>query len=501
MTRVFRWLIVLAAGGVMAATCLGAARTADPRWAVTAFQSVVPAAGIVPLSVYLTGAVLLPFAGVWLVALAIARHIRFAVLAAVGVGICVGVYVDYLQLALPFAGDALNVPGLPIAMELYGHERLGRIWQVSFVVNIAAYALLGGLFGVCGLGRSGKRELSRASEDPRTRRNTHTRMVRRTGGALVLIVGLLAAGLWRLGPGNAGVDAFLAQFDAAAGVRYLSSVSFDRPAGEDLRLDLCMPARLDSARPAVVCIHGGGWRGGTRAEYAPLIVQLARRGYVAITIDYRLAPKHRFPAQAQDVRAAVRWLREQADELGVDAERIGLLGWSAGGHLACFVGVAGVEAYSPLGDSSEPTSRQPSADVQAVVSFSGLTDLTANYWNEIPSGRKALVGWEFEQDPAAYRAASPLAHVDRNAPPFLLLHGSADPVVPIDQSERFRDALDAVGGTVSLRGYAGQGHRWYGTTLRAANSEAFAFLDRRLKRVFGVGARELGDDETLGGAG
>lgn len=481
----------------MAATLLGAARTADPRWAVSAFQSVVPAAGIVPLSAYLTGAVLLPFVGVWLVAQAIARHVRFGVLAAAAVGICAGVYVDYLQLALPFAGDALNVPGLPLAMELYGHERLGRIWQVSFVVNIAAYALLGGLFGVCGLGRRGKRDLSGAPENPRMRRNTHTRMVRRIGGALILTAGLLVAGLWRLGPGMAGVDAFLAQFGAAAGVRYLSGVSFDRPGGEDLRLDLCMPARLDAAKPAVVCIHGGGWRGGTRAEYAPLIVQLARRGYVAVTIDYRLAPQHRFPAQAQDVRAAMRWLRAQSDELGLDANRIGLLGWSSGGHLACFVGVAGVAAYSPFGDSSEPASRQPSGDVQAVVSFSGLTDLTADYWNEISSGRKALIGCEFEQNPAAYRAASPLAHVDRNAPPFLLLHGRADPVVPFDQSERFSDALNAVGGTVSLRGYAGQGHRWYGTTLRSAYSEAFAFLDYHLKSPAQTTERAAGASERV----
>ena len=488
MTHVFRWLIVLAGWGVMAATCLGAVRSADPRWAVTAFQAVLPGTGVVPLIAYLTGAVLLPFVGVWLAAQVIARYVRLGVLVAAAVGMCVGIYIDYLQLALPFAGDALNVPGLPIALELYGHERLGRIWQVSFVTNIVAYAMLGGVFGVCGLGRRGKSDLSRAPENPQMRRNTHTRMARRIGGALILTAGLLAAGLWRLGPGLAGVDAFLAQFDAAPGVRYLSSVSFDRPAGEDLRLDLCMPVRPDSASPAVVCIHGGGWHGGTRAEYVPLIVQLARRGYVAVTIDYRLAPTHRFPAQADDVRSAVRWLRQHANECGVDPDRIGLLGWSSGGHLACFVGVAGTSAYSRSSESSDPTGVQPSASVQAVVSFSGLTDLTADYWNVIPSGRRVLIGSEFAQDPAAYRSASPLAHVDRNAPPFLLLHGTADPVVPLDQSQRLRDALKVARSTVSLREYDGQGHRWFGSTLRGANHEALAFFDRHLKGLAGASA-------------
>ena len=113
------------------------------------------------------------------------------------------------------------------------------------------------------------------------------------------VVSLLLGGvLWSEGPGWQGLDAFRAQFDLVPGLRYHRGLVYARAGGTDLQLDLCMPDNGHDARPAVLCIHGGGWHGGVRSEYIRLIVQLAREGYVAATVSYRLAPTHRFPARS-----------------------------------------------------------------------------------------------------------------------------------------------------------------------------------------------------------
>jgi len=112
---------------------------------------------------------------------------------------------------------------------------------------------------------------------------------------------------------------------------------FATVAGQELKLDLARPAEGEGPFPAVVCIHGGGWVGGSRSQMTRTIEVLAGRGYVAITPDYRLAPRHPFPAQVEDCKAAVRWLRANAGKYRVNPERIGAVGLSAGGHLSCML--------------------------------------------------------------------------------------------------------------------------------------------------------------------
>ena len=145
--------------------------------------------------------------------------------------------------------------------------------------------------------------------------------MRRICGSVILALIVLVAG-----------RAFAAGDDS---IEFQSSVEYSNPHGEHLKLDLAQPKPIDGLAPAVVCIHGGGWAGGGREGWDDVCKQLAARGYVAITVTYRLAPKYVFPAQIDDVKAAVRWLRANAERLKVDPNRIGAVGDSAGGHLRC----------------------------------------------------------------------------------------------------------------------------------------------------------------------
>lgn len=130
-------------------------------------------------------------------------------------------------------------------------------------------------------------------------------------------------------------------------------VEYSKAGGESLQLNLARPKAGAGPFPAVVCIHGGGFRAGKRESYDALTAKLAQRGYIAATVSYRLAPKHQFPAAVHDVKAAVRWVRANAAKLRIDPDRIGVTGGSAGGHLAQFLGVTGdVKEFE--GDGSNP---------------------------------------------------------------------------------------------------------------------------------------------------
>ncbi|MCE9564575.1 MAG: alpha/beta hydrolase [Planctomycetes bacterium] len=144
----------------------------------------------------------------------------------------------------------------------------------------------------------------------------------------------------------------------------------------ELKLDLTMPKEGDGPFPAVVVIHGGGWSAGDRGQGAFIAELQAQAGYVAATIDYRLAPAHRFPAQIEDCKASVRWLRANAKKYKIDPERIGAIGFSAGGHLACLLGTTTKDD----GFDGDGGSAEQSSAVRAVVSVAGPTDLTTDGW-------------------------------------------------------------------------------------------------------------------------
>jgi acetyl esterase/lipase len=207
--------------------------------------------------------------------------------------------------------------------------------------------------------------------------------------------------------------------------------------GEELKMDLYRPEEPNGA--AVMFIHGGGWtsgnkNGGSGSEMWP---ELLGRGYLVASIDYRLAPEHPFPAQMEDVTCAVLYLKRNAAELGIDAERIGAYGGSAGGHLASLLGTTGGHGYE--GGITSLT-----AEVAAVVDLFGPTDLTVDFDGASARIITTVFG-ATDRDSKVLVQASPVHNVSPDDPPFLIIHGELDELVPIEQGEALYDALVAAG--------------------------------------------------------
>jgi acetyl esterase/lipase len=258
------------------------------------------------------------------------------------------------------------------------------------------------------------------------------------------------------------------------GVRHHASAVYAAvPGYRALELDLWVP---DAAGPppVVVWVHGGAWMGGNRRLLPPglrpgqLFEELLAAGLAVATIEYRHAREAAFPAQLHDAKAAVRWLRHHGDRLGIDPGRVGIAGESAGGHLAALVALT---AGSPdlEGDVGVVG---PSSAVDAVVDWYGVASAETMPEFELPPEVAAVLPPEALVAPldvlldgvdAATRAAvSPVAHVRPGAPPFLLVHGTADTVVPYAQSETLAAALQAAGVDVRLEPVPGAEHGFDG---------------------------------------
>ena len=268
--------------------------------------------------------------------------------------------------------------------------------------------------------------------------------------------------------------------DAAPTARREKDILYGMAGDTTLRLDLAMPSKGIGPFPAVVCIHSGGWIVGDRKEMDATLDVLARHGYVAIAPDYRLAPKHRFPACVEDCKAAVRWLRANAGKYNIDPNRIGAVGLSAGGHLACMLGVTSPsDGLDGTGDNAGKSSQ-----VQAVVAMSAPTDLTSNLLHTpkvLKHTLEPLLGGPPATNLDLYRKASPLHYRPTTPPPFLLIHGSADARVPIVQMKAFSDKLKACNGSVREVVLADEGHTWAGEALLRSVDQMLTFFDEKLK--------------------
>ncbi|MEB3372210.1 alpha/beta hydrolase [Saccharopolyspora mangrovi] len=238
--------------------------------------------------------------------------------------------------------------------------------------------------------------------------------------------------------------------------RLVRAVAYSTRSGfRPLLADVHRPP-VESA-PVVLFVHGGGWRVGSRESFCPTwqdwspspFARLVSAGFAVVSVDYRLSGEAVFPAQLDDVTAALQWIRDRAADLGVDAERIVVWGESAGGHLAALLGLT--------------ATREAPGAIAGVIDWYGPSDLSAMSSREDPDSREAhLLGATASEAPEVARLASPVAHVHDAAPPFHLAHGTADEAVPAEQSSRLAEALREVGASVELDLVPDAGHLWRG---------------------------------------
>ncbi|MGH7719540.1 MAG: alpha/beta hydrolase fold domain-containing protein [Gemmatimonadaceae bacterium] len=242
-------------------------------------------------------------------------------------------------------------------------------------------------------------------------------------------------------------------------VNLRTDVTYATMGGETQRLDIAWPM-TPGPHPLVVLIHGGGWSDGNKSTLRNEMLVLAGQGYAAASLGYRLAsaPRNIFPAAVQDVRCAVRWLRAHAADYAIDASHVGALGVSAGAHLVSLLGtasnVSGLDGACPVSGA---------VDVDAVLSWAGPHDLRVN--GPYTALQAAIVSnflGVFPGDaPATASLASPIAHVTADDPPFLLVHGTVDELVPVLQSRNMLDALHDAGVRATLIELPGVGHAFF----------------------------------------
>jgi len=261
-----------------------------------------------------------------------------------------------------------------------------------------------------------------------------------------------------------------AEFDAEYAVVYAEEES------GRLKADLYLP-KSAGRHPGVLVVHGGAWRAGTRAQLSGVAQLLAKRGYTAVAISYRLAPAHKFPAQIEDCQTAVRWMRKNAERLKLDPERIAGFGYSAGAHLVSLLGALDDEAVDAHSEVEEVTD-VPSARLQAVVAGGAPCE-----FRTIPPKQRWLSFWlggTREQVPDAYRLASPVAFVTPDDPPMFFYHGENDRLVPLESPQLMKETLATAGVPADLYIVPEQGHL-FAATDRDAIEQAISFLDEHLK--------------------
>jgi acetyl esterase/lipase len=270
---------------------------------------------------------------------------------------------------------------------------------------------------------------------------------------------------------------------ASADVLIDKDIVYTVPDGERLELTLYYPdQKVELLRPAVVLIHGGAWRTGSRRQMRWYGDALARHGYVAAAVDYRLMPDYSFPAPLEDVQSAVRWLRLHAREYGVDAERVAALGTSAGGHLAALLATT-----DPDNDAKGTANMGASSRIEAAIVLYGAVDLVKM---RKPPCMARLIGITMHYlkrfagpDRKSLAVASPATHANPDTCPLLLIHGEEDRIVPYENALHFYDQLRGLAVPVRLITVSGGRHAFDRINSRqreAVFEEILAFLRQYL---------------------
>ncbi len=225
----------------------------------------------------------------------------------------------------------------------------------------------------------------------------------------------------------------------SAAVQVLKNIEYATVNSNSLQLDLYLPAEVKSPR-LIVWVHGGAWRSGSKNSVP--ILDLTKQEYAIASVDYRLSPVAKFPAQIHDIKAAIRYLRANEKRYGYDASSIAIAGSSAGGHLVALMGVT--NGHKAL-EGEVGTHLDQSSDVQAIIDYYGPTNFMTILKQSTPHGLSVrvpalqlLLGSQPGENPQLAKLASPVFHVDRNDPPLLLIHGDQDPQVPINQSHELQ---------------------------------------------------------------
>lgn len=275
------------------------------------------------------------------------------------------------------------------------------------------------------------------------------------------------------------------RFKLPPGVRQISDIVYATVGSTQLHMDIGLPEKMpDTPLPVVVWIHGGGWKTGTykwnRSAW------FVKHGYASVSVQYRFIDQARFPAQIHDCKAAIRFLRANAGKYGIDPNRIGVWGGSAGGHLAALLGTSGgiKELEGESGNAGQ------SSRVQAVCEWYGPNDLAMGIRDPEPGRKKPpllvqFLGATLEEKPELYKLASPITHISKDGPPFLIVHGDADELVPFTQAQVFYDALKKAGVDATLIKVKGGNHGLTAKGMQPSEEEIekrmVEFFDRKLK--------------------
>jgi acetyl esterase/lipase len=275
---------------------------------------------------------------------------------------------------------------------------------------------------------------------------------------------------------------------SAANVEHLKDVDFVGGNNPRQKLDLLLPKdRAGKKRPMVVFIHGGGWMSGKKEDGLSIVRLIAATGdYATATINYRLTQEAGWPAQIHDCKAAIRFLRGKADEYGIDPDKIGVMGASAGGHLVAMLGtsggIAGLEGN--LGSFVKQSSR-----VQCVVNFFGPANFLTFFGKGVAIEKLRrdnmavrLLGKDTEEIKENARAASPVTWITKDDAPFFTAHGTKDTLVPFAQAQELHGALEKSGVESHLVAMVGAGHGFANPEL---NQRIKSFLDEHLRGVAG----------------